>query len=99
MQEQSKKSFKSDAKILRQWLDNNVPRAQYNKVKNRIVEECLIRPWTLNNWLYGYCRIPDAGKRDINKVTMEFSGVEIFTIAKPGEVSVGVCGNSPGEAI
>lgn len=99
MQGQSKKSYKSDAKILRQWLDNNVPRAQYNKVKNRIVEVCLIRPWTLNNWLYGCCRIPEAGKRDINKVTKEFSGVEIFTIAKPGEVSVGVCGNSPGEAI
>lgn len=89
----------TDAEKLRHWLDYSVSRGEYNKQKRRLVEECLVSVSTFNNWLYGKCRIPDSGKRDINRVTLEVSGEEIFTIAKPGGISVGVCGESSGEAI
>jgi len=88
----------TDAEKLRYWLDS-VPRGEDNKQKSRLVEECLVSASTFNNWLYGKCRIPDSGKRDINLVTLEVSGEEIFTIAKPGGISEGVCGESSGEAI
>lgn len=89
----------TDAEILRHWLDYSVPRGEYNKQKNRLVQECLVTVSTFNNWLYGKCRIPDSAKRDINRVTLEVSGKEIFTIAKPGGIPEGVCGESSGEAI
>lgn len=88
----------TDAEKLRYWLDS-VSRGEYNKQKSRLVEECLVSASTFNNWLYGKCRIPDSGKRDINRVTLEVSGEEIFTIAKPGGISEGMCGESSGEAI
>lgn len=72
----------TDAEILRQWLDS-VPRGEYVKVKSRIREVCLISKPTFANWIYGRCRIPEAGKRDINKVAQEVSGKEIFTITTP----------------
>lgn len=90
---------RTDAEILRHWLDYSVPRGEYNKQKSRLVEACLVSISTFNNWLYGKCRIPDSGKRDINRVTLEFSGVEIFSMAKPGGISEGVCGETSGEAI
>lgn len=89
----------TDAKILRHWLDYSVPRGEYNKLKKRLVEECLVSASTFKNWLYGKCRIPESGKRDINRVTLEYSGTEIFTIAKPGGLPEGVCGEPSGEAI
>lgn len=89
----------TDAEKLRHWLNFSVSRGEYNKQKSRLVEECLVSVSTFNNWLYGKCRIPDSGKRDINRVTLEVSGEEIFTIAKPGGISEGVCGESSGEAI
>ena len=88
----------TDSEILRQWLDS-VPRGDYNNQKVRLVNECLVSTSTFNNWLYGKCRIPNSGKRDINRVTFEVSGIEIFTIAKPGGISEGMCGESSGEAI
>lgn len=90
---------RTDAEILRHWLDYSVPRGEYNKQKMRLVEECLVSASTFKNWLYGKCRIPEAGKRDINRVTLEYSGIEIFTIAKPGGIPEGVCGEASGEAI
>lgn len=105
---QSKIKHYSDAELLRHWLDFNVSRGDYNNVKRRLVEECLVTMATFNNWLYGRCRIPHPGKRDINRVTLELSGKEIFpivstkellTLAKPGGYSAGVCGESSGEAI
>lgn len=89
----------TDAETLRNWLDYSVPRGEYNKQKKRMVEACLVSNTTFNNWLYGNCRIPEAGKRDINRVTMEFSGTEIFKIAKPESDTVGVSDVSSGEAI
>ena len=91
--------YLTDAEILRHWLDFSVPRGEYNKQKRRLVEVCLVSKSTFNNWLYGKCRIPESGKRDINRVTLEFSGKEIFTLANPGEVSEGVCRESSGAAI
>lgn len=98
MQAQNEIKHLTDAEILRQWLDS-VPRGDYNKQKQRLVEECLVSVSTFKNWLYGKCRIPEAGKRDINRVTLEYSGFRIFTIAKPGGISEGVCGETSGEAI
>lgn len=89
----------SDGEVLRHWLNFSVSRGDYNNVKRRLVEECLIKPHILNNWIYGLSRIPEAGKRDINRVTMEISGKEIFTVAKPEGSSGGVGGTSSGEAI
>ena len=89
----------TDAEILRHWLDYSVPRGEYNKIKTRFVEECLVSVSTFKNWLYDKCRIPESGKRDINRVTLEYSGIEIFKIAKPGGISEGVCGETSGEAI
>lgn len=89
----------TDAEILRHWLDYSVPRGEYNKIKTRFVEECLVSVSIFKNWLYGKCRIPESGKRDINRVTLEYSGIEIFKIAKPGGISEGVCGETSGEAI
>ena len=83
---------------MRCWLDT-IPRGEYNNVKRKLVEACLVPMSTLKNWIYGNCRIREAGKRDINKVTLEVSGIELFKIAKPGGNSEGVCGGSPGEAI
>ena len=99
MQTQIENKHLTDAKKIRHWLDYCVPRGDYNKLKKRLVEECLVPQYTFNNWLYGKCRIPESGKRDINRVTLEYSGIEIFTIAKPGGISEGVCGETSGEAI
>lgn len=96
---QTEIKHRTDAEILRHWLDYSVPRGEYNKQKKRLVEECLVSASTFKNWLYGKCRIPESGKRDINRVTLEYSGIKIFTIAKPGGISEGVCGESSGEAI
>lgn len=90
MQAQNENKSMTDAQILRHWLDYSVPRGEYNKVKRRIVEVCLVPVHTLNNWIYGACRIPESGKRDINRVAIEISGEEIFTVAQPGGDSVGV---------
>ena len=89
----------TESEKLRHWLDYSVPRGEYNKQKRRLVEACLVSASTFNNWLYGKCRIPFSAKRDINRVTLEVSGVEIFTIVEPGGVSEGVCGESSGNTI
>lgn len=72
----------SDDEILRHWLDT-IPYGEYNKVVALLVERCLINKYTFANWRYGRCRIPASGKRDINSVTLEISGKEIFTIVSP----------------
>jgi hypothetical protein len=89
----------TDSEKLRNWLDFSVPRGEYNNIKARLVSECLVSVFTFNNWLYGKCRIPNAGKRDINRVTMEITGTEIFTNSQTGGQSEGVSGLSSGEAI
>lgn len=98
LQMQNGNKHLADDKILRQWLDT-IPRGEYNKVLSKLVDACLVPMSTLKNWRYGNCRIPAAGKRDINTVTKEVSGVEIFTIARPGGISEGVSGETSGEAI
>lgn len=82
----------SDAEKLRHWLDYAVPRGDYNKIKRKLVEECMVPTYTFRNWIYGRCRIPWGAKRDINRVTKEYSGEEIFTIVEPGEIALGVRG-------
>lgn len=88
----------SDGVVLHQWLDS-VPRGEYNALRRRMVEECLVSKETFRNWLYGKCRIPMAAKRDINRVTKAFSGVDIFEIVKPECYSGGVNGMPSGETI
>lgn len=89
----------TDAEKLRHWLDYCVPRGEYNKQKARLVEACLVPVSTFNNWIYGKCRIPNSAKRDINRITLEVSGMEIFTIVKLEEYTGGVSGVSSGKTI
>lgn len=91
--------FLTDAEKLRHWLDFSIPRGEYGKMKRHLAQECLVSDNTFKNWLYGQSRMPESAKRDINRVTMEYSGKEIFTIAKPAGISDGVCGESACEAI
>lgn len=84
MQTYQEKKFSEDAKKFRAWLAT-IPYGQYNTVINALVERCLVSKSTLNNWRFGNCRIPMSGKRDINSVSMEISGVEIFRIEIPEE--------------
>lgn len=97
---QSNKEIKrhTEAYILRQWLDT-IPRGDYNKIMSLLFARCLVNKSTFANWRYGRCRIPEASKRDINSVTQEISGIEIFTIAKPEEMTEGVSGHASGTAI
>lgn len=88
----------TDSKILRSWLDS-LPRADYNKHKDALVDTCSENRYTFLNWLYGRCRIPNTAKKLINMYTLQVSGVEIFKIAKPVENSEGVSGALPGKAI
>ena len=64
----------------------------------------ILRRWldtihTLRNWRYGNCRIPEAGKRDINIVTREVSGIEIYKIVMPEVIVEGVSGRTSGKTI
>ena len=68
--------------ILRGWLDS-LPRKDYNKTKHLLVDACLVPLHTVNNWVYGNCSIRPASQRDINRVSLQVSGKEIFTIPKP----------------
>lgn len=88
----------TDGQILRDYLAK-VPSGIVNKVVARMVEHCLVTKYVFANWRYDRCRIPLSGKRDINTITREVSGIEIFTIAKPGEAAEGVSGNTSGVAI
>ncbi|MBD5184463.1 MAG: hypothetical protein HDS97_06195 [Bacteroidales bacterium] len=72
--------------ILKNWL-LSIPLCDKEHVFNRIYEECLINAHTLKNWRYGKCRIPLSGMRDLNKVSLEYSGFEIFEI-NPSECVV-----------
>ena len=93
-----KEKIASEAQILRNWLDS-IPRSGYNAVISKLVERCMIPKTTYQNWRYGRCRIPEAGKRDINSLTKEISGIEIFKLAFPVKASGGASGSANGEAI
>ncbi len=88
----------TDSNILRGWLDS-LPRAEYNKHKAGLVVACAENRSKILNWIYGRCKVPNSAKKLINAYTLQVSGREIFTIAKPGGISEGVCGESSGEAI
>lgn len=94
----SEKNTAKDSLILRNWLDT-VPYGDYAKIIKLLTERCLVNITTFRNWRYGRCRIPESGKRDINNVTLEISGIEIFKIAKPEEMAEGVSGHASGTAI
>lgn len=79
MQTKGVKKFPADANILRGWLDS-IPFGQYNAVKWRIVDTCEVPMTTLNNWIYGTCRIPDERKIILNGISKEISGKELFDI-------------------
>lgn len=72
----------TDSKILRGWLDS-VPRAEYNKHKDALVVVSAENRSKVCNWLYGRCKVPNSAKILINQYTLQVSGKEIFTIAKP----------------
>ena len=87
----------TDSNILRGWLDS-LPRAEYNKHKSALVDVCAEKDSKIQNWIYGRCKVPNSAKLLINAYTLQVSGKEIFTIAKPGSNSEGVSGENSGEA-
>ena len=88
----------TDSNILRGWLDS-MPRAEYNKHKAGLVVACCESRNKVLNWIYGRCRVPNTAKKLINAYTLEVSGREIFTIARPEVATEGVSGNASGVAI
>ena len=88
----------TDSNILRGWLDS-LPRADYNKHKAGLVVACAETRSKIQNWIYGRCKVPNSAKKLINAYTLQVSGKEIFTIAKPEELTEGVSGHASGTAI
>jgi len=95
---QSDDKHLTDGQILRNYIAN-LPCGIVNKVIARMVEHCLVTKYVFANWRYGRCRIPLSGKRDINTITREVSGIEIFTIPKPEDMAEGASGHHTGTAI
>lgn len=93
----NREKIENDAKIIRNWLES-IPYGQYNDVVSKLVERCMINKTTFRNWRYGNCRIPLSGKRDINSLSKEISGIEIFNLAVAGNGSEGVSGGAAGAA-
>lgn len=83
--------------ILRGWLDS-LPRKDYNKTKHLLVDACLVPLHTVNNWVYGNCSIRPASQRDINRVSLQVSGKEIFNYQAGGR-GEGVSVRPPGRYI
>lgn len=71
------KKMPTDAEKLRDFM-HSVPYGKYNNVRRRMVEACLVPVTTFNNWVFGRCRIPELAKREINTITVEITGREIF---------------------
>lgn len=88
----------TDSNILRGWLDS-LPRAEYNKHKAGLVVACAESTSKILNWIYGRCKVPNSAKKLINAYTLQVSGKEIFTIARPEELTEGVSGHASGTAI
>lgn len=88
----------TDSNILRNWLDY-LPHAEYNKHKRALVGVCSENFSKIENWIYGRCKVPNTAKKLINAYTLQVSGKEIFTIAKPGVATEGVSGDTSGAAI
>lgn len=88
----------TDSNILRSWLDS-LPRAEYNKHKAGLVVACAESRSKILNWIYGRCKVPNSAKKLVNAYTVQVSGKEIFTIAKPEELTEGVSGHASGTAI
>ncbi len=56
-----------DHKILKMAVEE-VPFSEYRKLKKKLIEGCLITPYTFDNWLYGKCRIPELHKCKIEEI-------------------------------
>lgn len=68
MQIKDAKYYPEDAKKLRAFL-YHVPHCEYNAMRKKIVEACMIQHYTLANWLSGNARIPPLAKQKIEEVT------------------------------
>lgn len=95
---ESEKKLLTDAQILRDYMDS-IPHGIYNKVRDLIVAHCMVPKHTFKNWMQGYCRIPNLCKREINRISLEVSGIEIFTIVAPGAKAGGANDHVPGVII
>ena len=63
-----KEKEKTDGEKLRDYL-GTIPVNEYNQKKNLIIYSCKIKSHTLNNWIYGLCKIPELAKEKIEEVT------------------------------
>lgn len=73
MQENKGKDYSTDAQKLRDFMQN-LRYCDYNTVRRKIVEACMVRGYIFANWLSGRSRIPELAKQKINEVT----GTNIF---------------------
>lgn len=76
---QTKKDDLTPAKKLHEWL-YSLPRRDFGKAKKLVCRECFVKMTTLDSWLYGKSVMPMRARRDINRLTQELSGYELFTI-------------------
>ena len=81
---EEEKDTRRDVTTLRAWLDT-VPHGEYSNIRRRICEECFIKKSTLQAWIQAKVSIPMRARRDINRITMEVSGCELFVI-QPKEI-------------
>lgn len=67
MEEKSNCSLKNDAEVLNDAL-TNLPYKEYKKVISEILVRCKIANYTLRNWRYNRCRIPELAKDKIEEI-------------------------------
>jgi hypothetical protein len=70
MMEEVAKMDRNDAEKLQAYL-KTVPVGNYLDVRKKIIDECMIKNHTFNNWRYGFCRIPQLHKKKIEEVIGE----------------------------
>jgi hypothetical protein len=64
---------KTDAQKLQEWIQT-ISVGQYRITLDNLIKACKIRRYTLQNWRYGNCSIPELAKDKIE----EIAGVKIF---------------------
>lgn len=65
--------MKKDATALRAYFDR-LPRKEASALASQLAEGCKVTRYTVFNWKYGVCRIPELAK---DKIT-EILGQQIF---------------------
>lgn len=84
MQTDCIKKTKENARILSEWLKNNLTLANYNEIVGEMVAGCMVTKSTFRNWTYGRCRIPALAMVKLNEISMKYNNTRIFGDAEVG---------------